>query len=69
MDFILHSTLTSALERLQKHYRCKMREGSGVNASTYTRVFAFQFGGFCANLFIPGVTLLDAGPLDLSPLK
>jgi len=25
--------------------------------------------GFCANLFIPGVTLLDAGPLDLSPLK
>ena len=24
---------------------------------------------FCANLFIPGVTLLDAGPLDLSPLK
>jgi hypothetical protein len=25
--------------------------------------------GFCANVFVPGVTLLDAGPLDLSPLN
>ena len=41
MDFILHSTLTSALERLKKHYRYQMRD-AGANRSIFTRELGSQ---------------------------